>query len=96
MAFRSKRTKRDTQAVELMNSLLDEVDEERARRIRHQLGQLRWIVSWSRTDEGPWLARLSGPGHPETIERSGRTRVHAIEQATDAAGLCLPKPRPII
>jgi hypothetical protein len=95
MAFRSKRTKRDPQAVELMNSLLDEVDEERARRVRHQLGQRRWLVSWSQIDGGKWLARLSGPGRPETIERSGRTRVHAIELAVAAAGLSLPKPRPI-
>ncbi len=91
MAFRSKRTKRNSQAIELMNSLLDEVDEERARKLRHELGQRRWIVSWSSTEDGPWLARVSGPGHPETIERSGLTRIHAIELAVEALGRCLTK-----
>ncbi|HEY2158697.1 MAG TPA: hypothetical protein VGH33_23905 [Isosphaeraceae bacterium] len=89
MAFRSKHTKRNERAIELMNSLLDEVDEERARRLRDELGQRRWIVSWSLTDEGPWLARVSGPGHAETIERSGLTRIHAIELAAEALGRCL-------
>jgi hypothetical protein len=92
MANRTKRGGRDDQAKTLMTSLLDEIDDERARRLRTDLGGRRWIVSWARTDDGTWLARVSGPGHPETIERNGLTRVHAIELAVDALGRSLRKP----
>jgi hypothetical protein len=88
MANRAKRSGR-AEAKALMDSLLDEIDEDRARQLRHELGQRRWIVSWARTDEGPWLARVSGPGYPETIERTGLTRVHAIELAAEALDRCL-------
>ena len=71
-----------------MTRLLDEIDEERARRLRDELGQRRWIVSWDAAADGPWLARVSGPGHPETIERTGLTRVHAIDLAAEALGRC--------
>jgi hypothetical protein len=65
----------------LMASLLDEIDEERARSLRQAFGQDRWILSWLKADTGLWTARLSAPGHPETLECEGRTRLDAIERA---------------
>jgi hypothetical protein len=66
---------------QLMVSLLDEIDEERAKHLRTAFGRLRWILSWHWADSGAWNARLSAPGHPETLEREGRTRLDAIERA---------------
>ena len=82
--------RRGETAKQLMNSLLDEIDEERARRLRHEFGQRRWILSWNREVEG-WVARLSGPGVAETIEQVGRTRVEAVERAAVALREALPK-----
>jgi hypothetical protein len=65
----------------LMDNLLDEIDEERAKHLRIAFGQKRWLLSWSRADSGLWAARLSAPDHPETVEREGRTRLDAIERA---------------
>ena len=36
------------------------------------------------------MARISGPGHAETIERIGRTRVEAIERAALALEAVIP------
>ncbi len=91
MAFRMKRTTREKPTCKSMDALMDNLDEERARILRHGMGLRRWIVSWSLTEEGPWLARVSGPGHAETIERSGLTRIHAIELAAEELGRCLKK-----
>jgi hypothetical protein len=94
MAFRVKRGGRDEQATKVMTSLLDEIDEERARRLRSELGQQRrWLVSWQGAEGGSWTARVSGPDYPETIERTGLTRAHAIELAAEALGRCLKPSR---
>ena len=77
-------------AKQLMDSLLDEIDEERAKRLRHEFGQRRWVLSWIRADDA-WMARLSAPGVPETIERTGRTRIEAIERTAVALREALPK-----
>jgi hypothetical protein len=66
---------------QLMDKLLDEIDEERAKILRNGYGQLRWILSWVRADSGGWTARLSTSNHPETLECEGRTRVDAIKRA---------------
>jgi hypothetical protein len=59
----------------------DHVDERRARRLRFQIGQRRWLVSWHRKSDGRWLARLSCPSLVFTLERTGKTRTAAIVQA---------------
>ena len=67
-----------------MAGMLDDIDEARAKKLRHEFGQKLWILSWYPSDKNSWLARLSGPGCPETIEQTGRTRSEAIADA-----LCL-------
>jgi hypothetical protein len=59
----------------------DRMDERRARRLRFQLGQRRWLVSWQRRSDGRWLVRLSCPSLVFTLERTGKTRTAAIAQA---------------
>lgn len=82
--------RRGEMAKQLMDSLLDEIDEERAKRLRHEFGQRRWILSWVREDDA-WMARLSAPRVINTIEATARTRVQAIERAAVALGDVLPK-----
>jgi hypothetical protein len=84
--------KRDGTAIRLMDNLLDEIDEERARQLRNDLGRRHWLVSWMLDDDGTWMARVSGPGYPDTVERTGRTRVEAIERATSALRELMPGP----
>jgi hypothetical protein len=64
--------------------LVDRLDERGARRLRHVLGQDRWLVSWERADDGRWRARLSCPVLITTLERTGRSRTEAIRRATRA------------
>jgi hypothetical protein len=64
-----------------MAGILDDIDEARAKKLRHEFGQRLWILSWYPSDKHSWLARLSGPGCPETIEQTGRTRSEAISEA---------------
>lgn len=68
-------------AEQYMAKVLDEIDEERAKRTRQRFGLDRWLVSWSPLDAGGYLARVSAPHHDETIEATGRNRLLAIEAA---------------
>ncbi len=77
-------------AKQLMNSLLDEIDETRAKGLREVYGLKRWVLSWMVQGDA-WMARISGPGHADTVERTGRTRVDAIEKAAAALKEVLPK-----
>jgi hypothetical protein len=76
-----KQQSREFTARQAMDALLEEIDEERARRLRQAYGQRHWLVSWQPAGDGSWLARLSGPGVLETVERTGRSRLAAIEEA---------------
>jgi hypothetical protein len=67
-----------------LQSMIDEYDERFARRRRQRYGLRGWLVSWYRQPGGRWLARLSCPDQPDTVERLGRTRCEAINRA-DAA-----------
>jgi len=62
--------------------LLDRLDEGRARRIRERYGRRGMLLSWQRDASERWLARLSSPEHPRTIELSGPTRIGAIARAS--------------
>ncbi len=65
-----------------LRSLTDQQDERLARRRREALGRARWLVSWMPSERGgPWLARLSCPQWPDTVESTGRTRCEAISRA---------------
>lgn len=76
-------------AKRFVEDLLDELDGQRAKRLREKYGLQRWVLSWM--PEGTkWMARISGPGHAETIERIGRTRVEAIERAALALEAAIP------
>ncbi len=66
---------------EYLDALKDRLDDRRAQRCRYDFGTHRWLVSWAPADGRKWLARLSAPEHPETIERFGKTRVAAIQAA---------------
>lgn len=66
----------------------DRHDEAEAVRVREDLGRRGRLVSWRRRRDGRWLARVSDPEFPGTIERSGRTRCEAIRLAASyLAGL---------
>ena len=65
----------------MVAGLFDGVDEDRAIKLRVDLGKKRWLLSWEPRDDGAWLARISPPGPSRTIVRHGRTRVEAIERA---------------
>lgn len=67
-----------------LDALRDELDGELARRYRRALGKRRWLVSWAEEADGLWLARLSGPEYPDTVERTGRSRAEAIATAARA------------
>jgi hypothetical protein len=72
-----------------VDDLIDELDETRAKRLREQYGLRKWILSWM--PEGKkWMARISGPGHADTIEAIGRTRFEAIERAARALEAVMP------
>ena len=70
-----------------LRHLGDRRDERRACQTRTNLGCRRWLVSWRRTERGAWLARLSCPEVPETIERTGPTRCAAIARAVEGLTL---------
>lgn len=64
--------------------LLDRRDERLAMIRREQIGPYGWLVSWSHCRNGRWMARLSCPQWPATIERGGPTRREAIRRAESA------------
>ncbi|HEU5117089.1 MAG TPA: hypothetical protein VFT74_10525 [Isosphaeraceae bacterium] len=67
--------------------LLDRIDDFRARRMRAALGARRWLLSWSQdlaATRYSWLARVSCPELPLTIERRGRSRIGASVRAQRA------------
>ena len=71
----------------LPSRLLDRIDDFRARRMRADLGARRWLLSWSQdlaSTRYPWLARVSCPELPLTIERRGRSRIGASVRAQRA------------
>jgi hypothetical protein len=62
-------------------TLRDRWDDLRAIRRRADLARRRWLVSWHRRGDGSWLARVSSPDLPVTIERASSTRCRAIDRA---------------
>jgi hypothetical protein len=62
--------------------VMDGVDESRAKRLQGEYGRVKWLVSWHKQDEGLWLARVSCPNWPETVEGVGQSRCLAIDSAT--------------
>ncbi len=81
-------------------TLRDRIDERRAIRRRDRFGRRRWLLSWGRADapdsgatgRGPWLARLSCPELPLTVERRGRSLRQAIGRAEAALTFLLSPP----
>ncbi len=69
--------------------ILNERDELRARNLREEFGRRSWLVSWNQLEQGLWLARLSCPEVPVTVERKGRTRCEAVQRASGALTLIL-------
>lgn len=65
-------------------AVLDRRDERAAQRLRRQYGQHGWLLSWAPFPNGRWLARLSRPEWPETVERTGGSRIEAIQRADHA------------
>lgn len=63
----------------------DRKDENLARSLRQELGEMQWLVSWTRLDDEAWLARLSGPEVTRTIEAVGPSRYQAIQKACTIA-----------
>ena len=61
--------------------LRDRLDESSALRARLAHGRLGRLLSWRRGPDGLWVARLSGPEAPRTVERSAATRRGAIARA---------------
>jgi hypothetical protein len=76
----------------LWKSWLDRRDNRRARRRRQALGRRRWLVSWYPRRDGWWVARISGPDDPETVERAGASRIDAIDRAERALTARLATP----
>ena len=74
----------------MLRTLRDEHDERWARLMRDEFGRRRWLLSWQPHGAGEtWIARLSCPQLPETIEREGRSRCHAIGRANRAMAVAL-------
>jgi len=67
-----------------LGTVLDRLDEGRARRLRVRLGKRLWLVSWNRHGDGLWRARLSCPSLVSTLERTATSRAQAIEHAVHA------------
>jgi hypothetical protein len=59
-------------------------DDRRARRLRLDYGRRHWLVSWRADGPDRFVARLSCPGWPETVERAGTSRLDAIRRADRA------------
>ena len=60
----------------------EEYDERWARWMREEFGRKLWLLSWQPLEHGRgWLARLSCPDLPETVETEGQSRCHAIGRA---------------
>ncbi|MEO6808212.1 MAG: hypothetical protein ABI353_03770 [Isosphaeraceae bacterium] len=67
----------------------DRQDDNLARSLREEFGEMQWLVSWTRLDDGAWLARLSGPGVSRTVEAVGPSRCEAIRDASSIAAQVL-------
>ncbi len=68
---------------------LDRRDQKKARALQARLGPSGWLVSWHRVDGPeirgePWLARVSCPEWPRTVERHGSCRARAVHEALAA------------
>lgn len=70
--------------AKLLGDGLDWLDERMARRKRRKFGRKGWLLSWSTDPEGRWLARLSGPRFPRTVERTAKSRLQAIGRSARA------------
>jgi len=74
----------------MLKTLRDDHDERWARLMRDEFGRRKWLLSWHRDEVADaWLARLSCPQLPETVERHGRSRCHAIGRANRALSAML-------
>jgi len=60
----------------------DEQDLAHAKYTRQTYGESGWLLSWARTPDGKWVARVSCPQYDETIEGEGPTRRAAINKAS--------------
>ena len=65
-------------ATKLMAKLADSIDEDRAVRLRTQLGKKGWIISWLPSLGDLWMARVSTSRFDKTVEAISATRVRAI------------------
>jgi hypothetical protein len=74
---------------DFLDRFRDKRDDQRARVLRANYGRRGWLVSWRRLEDGSWLARLSCPEWPETVEATGATRCRAILRADWALRNCL-------
>jgi hypothetical protein len=84
MSRRPTPTEPDAPKTAANDDYADLLDEHRAGRFRESLGRRGLILSWVGPHAGsanPWLARLSGPELPLTVERRGRSRCEAIRRA---------------
>lgn len=64
------------------SEVMDNVDKQRAERIRREYGRVGWLVSWYKQEDGFFLARLSCPTIEDTLEAIGNSRCLAIDSAT--------------
>lgn len=64
------------------SEVMDNVDKQRAERIRREYGRVGWLVSWYKQDDDFFLARLSCPNVEDTIEAIAQSRCLAIDSAT--------------
>ena len=64
------------------SEVMRDVDQSRAVKLRNEYGRVGWLVSWYPQEDEFWLARLSCPNYPETVEALGQSRCLAIDSAT--------------
>ena len=66
----------------LFSEVMGDVDQSKAVKLRQEYGRVGWLVSWYPQEDEFWLARLSCPNYPETVEALGQSRCLAIDSAT--------------
>ncbi len=64
------------------SEVMEDVDISRAVKMRTEYGRVKWLLSWYPQEDDFWLARLSCPNYPETVEALGQSRCLAIDSAT--------------